>query len=242
MVFASSCTINKDIMFKTPVDYAFDTLPAVPATDFTISPNDFLQFRLFANDGFRLIDLITDENQRAPNQRNMPTYLVVADGTVKLPLVGYVPLGGKTLREAELYLEGIYTQFYNRPFVQLTVVNRRVIVFPGGGGDAKVVNLDNNSSTLTEVLAQAGGLANRGNASKVKVFRRKQGGGRYVYEFDLSDISGLRYADLVMQGDDIVYVQPNPELARELLQDLTPVITLLTTTILVIGLVRSFEN
>jgi len=242
LLLVSGCTINKDIMFKTPVDFAFDTLPSYQDPNFTISQNDFLQFRLFANDGFRLIDLITEENVRLPNNRQLNSYLVTADGTVKLPLVGRVLLQGRTLREAELYLEELYTEYYNRPFVQLTVVNRRVIVFPGGGGDARVVNLDNNSSTLTEVLAQAGGVANRGNAHKVKVFRRKPGGGRYIYQFDLSDINGLKYADLIMQGDDMVYVQPNPELARELLQDLTPLITLLTTTVLVLGLVRSLEK
>jgi hypothetical protein len=44
-----------------------------------------------------------------------------------------------------------------------------------------------------------------------------------------------------MQGDDVIYVQPNPELAREFLQDLTPIITLLTSVVLVIGIVRGFN-
>ena len=39
-------------------------------------------------------------------------------------------------------------------------------------------------------------------------------GKRLVYQFDLSDIDGLKYADMVMQGDDVVYVQPNPDIAR----------------------------
>jgi polysaccharide export outer membrane protein len=153
-----------------------------------------------------------------------------------------VHVQGRTIRDAEMYLEGLYTEYYNRPFVQLTVINRRAIVFPGSSGEARVVTLDNNSSTLTEVLAQAGGITPRGNASKVKLFRRKEGGGREVYMFDLSDIEGLKYADLIVQGDDIIYVQPNPELAREFLQDLAPLITLLTTTVLVIGLVQALQN
>lgn len=242
MVLLSGCTINKDVMFKTPTDYEFDTLPSVVDPNFTISQNDFLQFRLFANDGFRLIDLITEENARLPNQRNLASYLVDADGTCKLPLVGRVHLQGQTLREAEVYLEGLFTEYYNRPFVQLTVTNRRAIVFNGAAGQARVVNLDNNSSTLTEVLAQAGGVAQRGNASKIKLFRRKPGGGREVYMFDLSKIDGLPYADLIIQGDDVIYVQPNPEIAREILQDITPLLTLLTTIILVIGLVESLQN
>jgi polysaccharide export outer membrane protein len=174
--------------------------------------------------------------------RNQFTYLVDYDGKVKLPLVNWVPLGGMTLRQAELYLQEKYSEFYNRPFVMLQVMNRRVVVFPGGGGDAKVVNLDNNNTTVAEVLAQAGGLAKRGDARRVKLFRRGPDGKRIVYQFDLSDIEGLKYADIVVQGDDIVYVHPNPEIAREVLYDINPIITLLTTLVLVLGLVQAVKN
>ena len=111
-----------------------------------------------------------------------------------------------------------------------------------GGGDAKVIPLENNNTTLLEVLASAGGVNRRGNARKVKLFRWDVATGkRQVYEFDLSDISGLRFADIVMQGEVVVYVHPNPDLAREALQDLTPVITLLTSVLLVIGIVQGFQ-
>ena len=73
----------------------------------------------------------------------------------------------------------------------------------------------------------------------MKVFRYGPNRERLVYEFDLSDISGLRYADMVMQGDDVVYVQPNPEIAREILTDLTPLITLMSSIILVYTVVRN---
>lgn len=247
ILLLSGCTINRDIMFKTSRDHQFDTYQDTTGRRFRIQVNDELQFRLFANDGFRMIDLVSEmggagqRNQMMLN-RNLFTYFVEFDGQVKLPLLGRVHVAGRTMREAELMLEERYAEFYNRPFVQLQVVNRRVVVFPGGGGDAKVIPLENNNTTLLEVLASAGGVNRRGNARKVKLFRWDVATGkRHVYEFDLSDISGLRYADIVMQGDDVVYVQPNPDLAREALQDLTPVITLLTSVLLVIGIVQGFQ-
>ena len=85
----------------------------------------------------------------------------------------------------------------------------------------------------------AGGLSSRGNAHKVKVFRYAADGTRLVYQFDLSVIEGLKYADMVMQGDDVVYVQPNPEIARGIVSDLAPYITLLTTIVLVVSLSRT---
>ena len=52
----------------------------------------------------------------------------------------------------------------------------------------------------------------------------------------------LPFADLTVQADDIIYVQPNPEIAREILADLNPIIALLTSTVLVIGIVRGFSQ
>ncbi len=241
-LFGAGCTINRDVMFKTPVDYEFAPPPDSMERAFRIQPNDFLQFRLFANDGFKMIDLITEEGQRNLQNRNQFMYLCDFDGLVKLPLVGRVPLGGKTLREAEIYLQDRYSEYYNRPFVMLQVMNRRVVVFPGGGGDAKVINLENNNTTLAEVIAQAGGLAKRGDARKIMLFRKDANGQRIVYNFDLSDIEGLKYADVVVQGYDIVYVHPNPEIAREVLYDLNPLIALLTTIVLVLGIVQAYKN
>ncbi|MBL7962248.1 MAG: polysaccharide biosynthesis/export family protein [Flavobacteriales bacterium] len=232
-------------MFKTPTDFQYDVVP--DSADFRqlfrIQRNDYLEFRLFANDGFKLIDLVSEAGLDARAvQRLTFKYLVEYDGLVKLPLLGRVKLADMTIREAEMFLEDKYSEYYNRPFVQLFVTNRRVVVFPGAGGDAQVVNLENNNTTLLEVLANARGLPRRANASKVKLFRRGEDGHRQVFLFDLSDIDGLKYADIVMQGDDILYVQPNPEVARELLYDLTPLITLLTTTLLVIGIANSFSR
>jgi len=169
----------------------------------------------------------------------MFNYFIENDGMVKLPTIGRTRLAGYTLREAEAQLELLYADFYKKPFVQIQVVNRRVIVFPGGGGDARSVILENNNTTLLEVLGSAGGVNPRGNAHKVKVFRYGADGQRLVYQFDLSDIDGLKYADMVMQGDDVVYVQPNPELAREIIADLTPLITLMSSILVVLAVTRN---
>lgn len=240
----TGCTINRDIMFKTATDHTYDSYQDSVANIVRIQPSDMITFRLFANDGFKLIDLISEGSARETQLLTRVTfsYLVEVDGTVKLPLVGPTKITGLTIREAEHMLEERFTEFYNRPFVQVQVVNRRVVVFPGGGGDARVVNLENNNTTLIEVLGMAGGLNKRGDARQVKLFRvDPETRQRRTYLFDLSTIDGLKYGDVVVQGDDVVYVQPTPELAREVLSDLTPIVTLLTSVLLVVGIVRGFN-
>ncbi len=239
----SGCTINRDIMFRTSTDHQFDTFLDSASVNIRLQRNDQIQLRLFANDGFKMIDLVSETGARDANwlQRNIFAYYIESDGLVKLPLLGRVQIAGLTIREAEAFLEERYSVYYNRPFAQIFVNNRKVVVFPGGGGDAQVVPLENNNTTLLEVIGAAGGLSKRGNARKVKLFRYGKDGKRLVYQFDLSDISGLQYADIVMQGDDVVYVQPNPEIAREVLADLTPLVTLLSSILLVFAVTRNFQ-
>ena len=170
-VVLAGCNINRDIMFKTPLDYQFDQLPDTLPKAFKIQANDVLQFRLFANSGFRMIDLVDEQGTGLRNLARITfNYQVDFQGNAKLPLLGMVKVSGLTMRETEFMLEQAYSEYYNKPFVQVTIANRRVVVFPGGGGDAKVVILENNNTTLTEVLGTAGGGAKRGDSRKVKLW------------------------------------------------------------------------
>ncbi len=239
IILMSSCTVNRDLMFQTPVGFDYDPLPVVDSLEYEISPYDRIQFNLFTNDGYKLIDIVGQEGNNAGNLQAIRQfgfdYLVEQDGYVKLPTLGRIKISGLTVREAQDMLEERYVEFYRKPFVILTVVNNRVIVSPGDGGAAQVVTIRDNM-TVIEVLARAGGIAQRGNAARVKVIRNV-GEKKEVYNMDLSTIDGIYQGDLIVQANDIIYVEPNPEIARELLRDLTPIISLITSTLLLVTLV-----
>ncbi len=240
----TGCSINNSIMLKTPRDYQFDPPPLNEVVQYKISSNDLVQFRLFTNDGFKLIDLTSLDNSKGNNNifnaRNNFTYLVEHDGFVKLPILGKIKLEGLTIREAETMLEEAYQAYYKRPFVMLNVTNKRVIIFPGNAGAAQVITLGNNNTTLMEAIAQAGGLAQRGKAKEIKLIRTV-GNERKTYLLDLSKIEGLPYGDIVVQANDIIYVEPVPELARELLRDITPLISLMTSALLVYATLTNLQ-
>ena len=88
--------------------------------------------------------------------------------------------------------------------MQISVTNRRVIVFPGNGSDAKVLYLSNNNVTLIEAIALAGGIAERGRASRVKLLRKTEKGKREIYKIDLSKVDDqFQYTDIFVQANDI---------------------------------------
>ena len=223
-------------MLRSGNDYPYAEVPSQPQYEYKIANNDVIQFRIFSNNGFKLIDLTNFNTNIGGVGRITLNYLVEHDGMVKLPIVGRIELAGKTIREAEFILEKIYSEHYNRPFVMLSVSNRRVIVFPGKGGNATVITLQNNNTTLLEALALAGGIST-GKARKIKLIR---GGFKNpdVYLIDLSTIKGMKNGDMVIQANDIIYVEPVLQVTKTILSELTPWVTLLTTFILIWSLFR----
>lgn len=227
-------------MFRTSADYAFDSFNPIGDVNYRIAPNDLIAFQLFANKGERLLSMTAGTtaggnsgnnrvmNGQIMNQNNRFVYEVRPDGTIELPELGDVSLAGLTIKEAETTLEKAYSENYNDPLALIEVTNQRVLVFPGEAGVASVVTLVNPNTSLLEVLALSGGIRGRGDARNVKLIRR--GAERQtIHQFDLSTIDGLQYANTTVQAGDIVYVEPLPQLANEVLADLTPLLSLITT-------------
>lgn len=225
---------NPSIMLRTPKDFKYDDFPVAPDSQYVISKDDIIDFRLMANDGIRLIDIIGAERISAQgsmqNQAQHQEYTVEYDGTVKLPVIGRVKIAGLTKRAAEDSLEKLFEPIYKNPYVQLKVTNKRVTVFPGGLGTAKIVPLTNQNITLFEALAFAGGIDPDGKAYKIKLIRgnlKKP----YVFLIDASSIETIQNADLVLQADDIIYVEPVERPLRFFTRDVAPWLSLITTTL-----------
>ena len=243
-----SCGINSDLMLKTPKDYTFSEMDIDSANatknEYIINVNDIIKFQFYTNKGIKVLDIVSGMTGGNTQGKVLPTtnsmsYTIMNDSIVKLPILGGINLVGKTIREAEQLLELKYSNYYVDPFIQVSVTNNRVIIFPGSGGDAQVVYLTNNNTTLLEALALAGGITDRGRASRIKLIRKVSGENK-VYLIDLSTIAGLEYTKLVVQNGDYIYVEPVPELGKEILQELAPIVSIITSAALVISIISLF--
>jgi polysaccharide export outer membrane protein len=233
--FFSCRTLNPSIMFQTSDNYPFST-DSVRPSEYLIATDDRLDMRIFTNDAFKLVDL-TSTNSGALNMNQSIYYTVENDGTVKLPLLGKVPVKGLRVREAEKLLEEKYSQYYVTPFVMLRVINLHVLVFPGDGGTGSVVMLQNENTTLLEALTMAGGVHSRGKAFKIKVIRGNLKNPE-IFLIDLSTIEGVKKSNMTVQANDIIYVEPSADYSAKVLVQLTPYIGLLTTVLLILNLFK----
>jgi polysaccharide export outer membrane protein len=254
-IIITSCNINSSIMLKTKKDYQYAEFPTEPPREYRMSANDIFTFQMYSNDGFKLVDVTGPENSsRIGATQNVINYLVEFDGYAKLPILGRISMKGLTIREAENMLEEKYAAFYNKPFVMLNVINKRIIVFPGAsgvvggggsggssGGSARVINLVNNNTTLLEALALAGGIQVTGKSKKIKLIRGDLKNPN-VYLIDLSTIDGIKKADIIMQNGDIIYVEPIPNYAGGVVSQLAPYLSLLSSTLLVFTVIQQLSS
>ncbi len=239
IVFSSCKVMRSNLMLKTPKGYTYDQLSdSLTIKDYRVAPNDEILYFVFTNDGFKLIDLATQVNTGFKASINT---IVETNGFIKMPLVGRVYVEGMTLKELQAFLEEKYSEFYVKPYVEVRVSNKRVIVFPGSGGTAKVLPLANNNTTVMEALAAAGGIVEDGKAYKVKLIRnnKKPGGKPLVYLMDLSTIDGLTAANSIVQANDIIYVEPRYKPLATFNKEVLPLVTTITGVILIIQLFRS---
>ena len=245
----SGCSLlYPSLMLKTPKDYHFAQLhDSTSSTNYQISPNDFVEMRLFSQDGQHIIDLTNASGNggasgiSGANVLNTGiTYVVEADGTVKFPVIGRTKISGLTVRGCTEMLEKIYSQYFIKPYIILNVINRRVIVFPGDPGTAKVIPLLNNNTTLLEAIALAGGLTEAGKAKEIKLIRGDPASPQ-VYLINMATIEGIKAGNTILQANDIIYVTPQARPSLALLERITPLLSLFSTIMLTYALIKNVK-
>ena len=247
LVLLSSCAnVNSNILFKIPQgkNFTFDSIPLKPNEDYKLGTGDRFNFLFGTNNGEKIVfsqsgvDNTVGGSNRLQNQNRFAvTYLVRQDGTVNLPLLGPIHISGKSIVEAENILVQLLSKNYLNPFVQINLINQRVIIFPGKG-DAKVVYLQNTNTSLLETIAMAGGINESGRSNSIKLMR-KTSKGREIYKIDLSTISGLKEAEMIVQSNDYIYIDFKPRLASSFLNEISPWLSVLTTTLLTFNILNT---
>lgn len=162
---------------------------AVPQNDYVLGPGDSLVIRLWGNG----VDGSYDST-------------IERDGTISVPKLGVVSLGGVKLgeaegvlkAEAEKYLQGIHLKVHLKELRSLEIYVIGAVQKPG-------LQLVPAFSTVVGGLEVAG-IKKVGSLRNVQIFRD----GKRVRTVDLYDLllHGNRGADLVLQNKDVVFVPP----------------------------------
>jgi len=243
---------------------AFDAVKAKAEQNYRLAPFDYITIQVFTNDGEIMIDpsgdfgeevrdgggvVIQNPNQFETDPSGIPTnsnagagaagmggllrrYLIQETGYVNLPMVGKTQLAGLTVYQADSLLASKFSKFYKEPYTITRYINKRVMVMGAMGN--KVITLTNENMTLLEVLTLAGNFDNNTRANKIRLIRNASTGTPIMKNIDLSTWEGLKNAELIIQPNDVVYVEPRRRIGSEFLADFVQVATSIGSSVTLI--------
>ena len=174
--------------------------PATTDPSYHLSPGDTISMSVYGES-----DLLT-------------TQTIARSGEVRLPLIGDIILGGKTVREAEQTLETTYVQreFLRTPVVNLVVVSyfpHEVSVLGAVRMPGTVVfTRDVTSLDIVEVITRVGGFLPISKSDAVTITHRTPEGKETVVTVDLEIAmtgrhrAGRDRADLAIYPGDRIWV------------------------------------
>jgi polysaccharide biosynthesis/export protein len=225
LLLLSSCKIfYPNYLLRETKDFYYYEMAELEQQSHIILPGDFISFSISPLKGFQLVESSGVTQGFASGNAQ---YFVRADGYVDLPILGEMYVKGMARLELERQLREKFSTLFNDPFLTVFISNRRAFLFTGIGV-ASVISLPRENTTLIEVIAIAGGLSGDSKSHKIRVIR-----GDYnnptIKKIDLSTIHGLKDANMIIQSNDIIIVEPLTRIAPAVLREISPYMALLTT-------------
>ena len=215
--------------------------------EYKIQPNDKLNIRVLNNNGQAYFgfgggttggssNFNTNSNQHGGG------FPVEYDGKVKLPVLGRIDISGLTIRQAEDTLETLYSEYFPDPFVLVTVSNRKVTVFMNGGSKVHTVAMSNDQFTLIDAIAACGGLTEISRAYRIKLIRGNLTNKPKIYYWNVSSLETLDGTNILLEANDIIYVESRPQYVTRVLREISPYLTLVTTLMSVYGVIVTVKG
>ncbi|MFI5349322.1 MAG: polysaccharide biosynthesis/export family protein [Elusimicrobiota bacterium] len=135
---------------------------------------------------------------------------VNTNGTVSLPLIGSVAIGGLTLADAQARIETKFAQFLVSPQISLFIEdygNKTIFVMGEVAKPGSYPIPTESRMTVLEAISTAGGFTPIAAQDRARVLRYVNGAS-VTYTINTKEITqqGSKDKDMVLEPNDIVYV------------------------------------
>lgn len=253
VLLLSSCgSRNSQTLFNAATDVITDTIKQVYVVNdqgrgdlyYKIKVNDLITIRNLQNKEWGALKSTTPSTGvSAAAMDNTTSYRVEEDGTVNLPAIGKTLLVGLTQREAAQKLQDSYgnPKYLTDPIIELKIVNLKVTVLGEFGKQGNFL-LEKENTHLIELIAEAGGLTKTADPKTLKIIRGNKSNPEIIY-VNLNDLRSIGNKKLILQNNDIIYIQPTKDAAfAERLQKsnniIQPILVIVNLAILIFTLTK----
>jgi polysaccharide export outer membrane protein len=132
---------------------------------------------------------------------------IARDGTVRMPKVGVITLGGLSFEQAKETLQKEFSRYFSGFEMNVTLgALRTMSVYVVGNARQPGAYTVSSLSTLVNVLFQAGGPTKSGSMRDIQIRR----GGQVIGHFDMYDFlrRGDKSGDLRLLPEDVIFLPP----------------------------------
>lgn len=236
LMLTSSCGVynsNKLLAPSKDPSYTISSYEGQTA-DERIQSGDELRIKIYPNSGEQALLSIAALGEEEGPAVQGDGFVVNSSGEITFPLLGSISVQGLRLEELEAQLTEKLATIIQAPYVEITIVNKRVLLFNGKGA-GQVIPLKNEGTTLMETLAIGGGVKDLGKSNEIKLFRQENGQ-RKIYEFDLSEMNQLKNTDVIIKNRDIIVINHNPRNVQNTLREIGPWLSILTSGLAILSI------
>jgi polysaccharide export outer membrane protein len=220
----TSCVSQKQITYFQKGVNQPDTITVAKTYIPKIQPGDILAINIgslnpaassFFNP-YSTMPLGTDANDAAANgtssslvlnQSASPNYLVDAEGSIELPLIGNIKLAGLSTTEARDMIKNLLKTYLKGPTVNVRVMNYKISIM-GEVTKPSVYVIPNEKITLPEALSLAGDITIFGRRDNILIIRDFDGKKEFG-RVNLNSREVYTSPYYYLHNNDVIYIEPN---------------------------------
>ncbi|AUD04473.1 sugar transporter [Spirosoma pollinicola] len=211
----SGCISSKKLVYFQDQVAASDSIKLMDRFVPTVQPGDVLTVRVsslspeattFFNPPSATMPI---DRMMTPTMTALPEltgYLVNPDGTLELPLIGKIAIGGLTTAQASDRIREKLKDYLKEPTVNIRNQNFRVSVM-GEVARPSLFTIPNERITMLEALSLAGDITIYGRRENVLLIREVNGQ-RTFTRIDLTNRDLFRSQNYYLRPNDVIYVEP----------------------------------
>ncbi len=204
LLLVTSCIPSKRLLYlqdhKADVDLKYDVRAPkslkVKDFEYHLRPDDRISVKVFS---------LTQEKFNFFGSPELEL-LVDKGGSVELPVIGALKVGGLTLVETGQLIESKTTDYLKNPFVTVRLLNFTFTVLGEVVHQGNYINAE-PKLTILEAIGKAGGMTDFADRSLVRIIRHEKGTAQIFY-VNVQEDNLILSDNYYIRPNDVIVVNP----------------------------------
>lgn len=138
------------------------------------------------------------------------TYSVNRDGTIELPIVGKIAIGGLTLDSAKEVIRTAYAGYYKNFTLNIGFANHKITIL-GEVERPGTYSMPSDNTTILDALGMAGDMTIFSKRENVLLLRDTSDSRKHLVRIDMTSKDILTSPFYFMHPNDVIYVEARKE-------------------------------